>query len=353
VASDLGERLIFLISQPRSGSTLLQRMLGGHPAIGSLPEPWFMLPLLYASRSQGVASEYNARLAARGLRQFVASLGEGDEGVRAVRAAASTLYGGALRSSGKQLFLDKTPRYYLIIPELLETFPAAAFLFLVRDPLDVFSSLLQAHAGGDWTRFARIDLFNDLMVAPKAIEGAVSKPSAKKLLIRYEDLVEDPPAVISSISDMLDLTFDPAMLSYARDRSPDGSFGDRTSINEHDHPVTDHVSGWRRHLDTRWKRSLALSYIRDLGATTLSTLGYELSALEEELVSVGSLDRRTGRRWRLIGTPENERTWRGKLQLSAARSLHERGAAKTAMRAAYIAVIGRPPKPPSPSGVTR
>ena len=55
-----GENLIFIISQPRAGSTLLQRILGGHPEIHTAAEPWIMLHPLYALKSKGCSAEYNA-----------------------------------------------------------------------------------------------------------------------------------------------------------------------------------------------------------------------------------------------------------------------------------------------------
>lgn len=39
-----GENLIFLISQPRAGSTMLQKVLGSHPEIHTVSEPWVALP---------------------------------------------------------------------------------------------------------------------------------------------------------------------------------------------------------------------------------------------------------------------------------------------------------------------
>jgi hypothetical protein len=349
----LGGRLIFLISQPRSGSTLLQRLLSGHPAIASLPEPWLMLHLLYASRSGGFASEYNARVASLGLQRFVDSLPNGDSTyLEAVRTAALKLYDAALTSSGKQLFLDKTPRYYLVIPELVRAFPQATFLFLVRNPLDVLSSLLDAHARGDWTQLARRDLLHDLVTAPAAIGEAMSTESGKKLLVRYEDLVEEPERALGPICETLDLEFDPEMLRYDADGTPGRTLGDRTTIHKHERPVTDYVSVWRRRLDTRWKRSLANSYLREIGPATLGSLGYEYRSLHDALRTAGPLPRSASRRWRVILRPANERTWRDDLWLSAARSIHERGWGRTALRALYIGLRGRPPHPRSATGVT-
>ena len=45
--------LIFLISQQRAGSTLLQRILGGHPEVHTTAETWLMLHPIYALREQG------------------------------------------------------------------------------------------------------------------------------------------------------------------------------------------------------------------------------------------------------------------------------------------------------------
>jgi hypothetical protein len=41
------ERLLFLISPPRSGSTLLQRMLGSHSQVFTFPEPHLITPLAF------------------------------------------------------------------------------------------------------------------------------------------------------------------------------------------------------------------------------------------------------------------------------------------------------------------
>jgi len=58
-----GKNLIFLISQPRSGSTLLQKILNTHSQIISASEPWIMLNPVYALRSSGIKAEYNSKIA--------------------------------------------------------------------------------------------------------------------------------------------------------------------------------------------------------------------------------------------------------------------------------------------------
>jgi len=52
-----GKNLIFLISQPRSGSTLLQRVTGSHSEIQTESEPRIMLHPRYALKHEGLTME--------------------------------------------------------------------------------------------------------------------------------------------------------------------------------------------------------------------------------------------------------------------------------------------------------
>lgn len=78
-AEQLSNNLIFLISQPRAGSTMLQQMLGSHPDIHT-SEPWLMLHPLYALKSDGYQAEYDTRLAQEAMGSFVQTLPDGHIG---------------------------------------------------------------------------------------------------------------------------------------------------------------------------------------------------------------------------------------------------------------------------------
>lgn len=56
------KNLIFLISLPRSGSTLTQKILGAHSAIYTRSEPWIMLNPLYSLKQEGIDAIYNKQL---------------------------------------------------------------------------------------------------------------------------------------------------------------------------------------------------------------------------------------------------------------------------------------------------
>ncbi|HEB84149.1 MAG TPA: sulfotransferase, partial [Bacteroidetes bacterium] len=170
-----GENLIFVVSQPRAGSTLLQRILGGHPQVHTTAEPWIMLHPLFGLKKSGIHAAYDHALGRQALEDFCSTLPDGREAcLRAVRAMGLELYNSALAGTGKSRFLDKTPRYYFILPELSEVFPRASLVLLFRNPLAVLSSILDSWLSwGKWWENEAIAQYRyDLLEAPRRlIEG--------------------------------------------------------------------------------------------------------------------------------------------------------------------------------------
>ena len=98
-----GENLIYVISSPRAGSTLLQRVLAGHPDVFATAEPWVMLHPLYALKDSGYSAEYDAATARVALKDFCANLEGGEEAYfEGVRRMGGALYNHALRPSGRR-----------------------------------------------------------------------------------------------------------------------------------------------------------------------------------------------------------------------------------------------------------
>ena len=63
-------QLLFLIGPPRSGSTLLNRMLGAHPAIHAPVEPHLLTPLAHLGYYDRVTSaDYDPIISQLGIRQ--------------------------------------------------------------------------------------------------------------------------------------------------------------------------------------------------------------------------------------------------------------------------------------------
>ena len=72
-------KLIFLFSLPRSGSTLLQRLIASHPQVATVSEPWLVLPYLYTLRGRGIYAEFDYKTSSTAIQDFCEELPNGPE----------------------------------------------------------------------------------------------------------------------------------------------------------------------------------------------------------------------------------------------------------------------------------
>ena len=220
-------QLIFIISQPRSGSTLTQRIIGSHPRVYTRSEPWVLLHSLYSLKQKGFQAEFDTDIWRPAFNDFIDHLPHGARRgyVKSLRRMHLNLYANYLTSTGKQIFLDKTPRYYFIIDELYEVFPNAKFILLLRNPLAVLYSILKTWIGDDFPLLARHR--HDLITAiEKEVEFALADQQ-NKCVVRYEDLLADPTVTVQKICDYAELeNSDDMIRSYFSDNISDWKYGD-------------------------------------------------------------------------------------------------------------------------------
>ena len=327
------KNLVFLISQPRAGSTLLQRMLVAHPDIYTTSEPWLMLHPLYALREAGIETEYNAGKALGGLREFLSALPEGEQAYwEALRRAFSYLYQRALTTADKGLFLDKTPRYYFIIPELYRLFPKAKFVFLLRNPLAVLASILET-----WVKDKLQKLSNcrhDLLTAPSCILQGIELLKEQAIVVHYEELVDRPELVLRDLCERLGISFHVEMVEYGRHQAPaKWRYGDQGAAYQHTRPVPELAGQWVEVLSRSqcwWQ--WAQAYLQCLGPDMVLRMGYSYEELEKTLASIGKRGRIVLVPWHLAIKPrqsrtflENQRVFALKLVMWLQRSLHHGG----------------------------
>ncbi len=276
---------LFLVSLPRSGSTLLQRMLGAHPEISTSPEPTFLLPLLHIDRDTDVVATYDQKYTAWAVQDFVTSLPGGRDDYRAALAAfGRDLYGRAA-ADGARYHLDKTPKYHLIVDELVELFDASTIVMLWRNPLAVIASMITTwgRPGARWNlSHFRLDLFEGL---PNMIEVAERHPE-RVVEVSYEALVDDPDAAVERIVHRLGLSPD----HDSAERFSDVQLVGRIQDPNAQHPDfqrirTDRVDEWREVLANPLRRAWCRRYLEWLGPERLARMGYELAGLLDELDS--------------------------------------------------------------------
>lgn len=237
----LGEGLIFLLSLPRSGSTLVQRMIAAHSAIYTHSEAWLMLPVLTALRSDIIFAEYDQRIAGRAIADFISDLPDKEETYRYwLRTCYAGLYQDRLRSEGATFYLDKTPRYHIIAPELMELFPRAKFILLWRHPLDTLRSIYEC-INYDIDRFGpwEVDIRDGLA------NLSLAQQSGRALEVYYEDVVANPEVEMRRIASHLRIPFESSMINPLHNNdSRDWRYGDVKNLKSNSTPKADSVGRW-------------------------------------------------------------------------------------------------------------
>jgi len=264
---------IFILSLPRSGSTLLQRILAVHSEVATAPEPWILLPLVAAVRVGGTYSDYGHSLCSNAMKDFFSGLPNGEnEYYAAIRDYAVRLYTAA--AGGNRYFVDKTPRYHLIASQIVDIFPEARFIFLFRNPMAILASVRRT-----WglVHLSRVDLYAGLESLLKAATYADDRAH----FVKYEDLAANPEIEIGRICSYLDITFDPRMVSDScRIQIPEGSFGNPKGYSpsgtmQYSRIENRSISLWEEELTKNVvRKASARRYLDWIGPDRLSQMGY-------------------------------------------------------------------------------
>ena len=281
----LGKGLIFIISQPRSGSTLLQRVLAGSPDVQTSAETWLMLHPLYANKgAEHIQTDYNASWAHEAVEEFLDNYTDGREVYNdAIRAWADVIYSNALKQHEKKYFIDKTPRYFFIIRELYELFPHAKFIFLIRNPMAVLASELNTYVKGDWPVLGNFS--PDLLDAPALILEGIELLGTNAIIVHYENFVSSPDVNISTLCKQLGIDFHTEMLDYSKTPKPVGRYNDPAGINQHSSTNTTSVEKWKKMIDHDQSLYFARCYLPALGKETIGRLGYDYQEIFDALHS--------------------------------------------------------------------
>jgi hypothetical protein len=272
---------IFLFSLPRSGSTLLQKVLMSNSDISSISEPWLMLPLSYMHKNKGLLTEYSHTVSYFALKDFIANLpNKEDDYYGAMHTFVNTLYEKQCLHNEKY-FLDKTPRYYNIIPEIYKVFPDAKFIFLFRNPLHVMSSIVQTWCGGTFKNLYEYD--RDLHYGPEALSRGYKLLKDKSYAIQYEEFVLNPEKCIQEVCDYLEIDFDKGMISNFSVQDTKGKMGDPTGIKEYKNIKASSLDKWKEVFNTPFRKKVIYKYIHSIDAEALAIQGYNKELILKEI----------------------------------------------------------------------
>ena len=279
-------KIVFVIGAPRSGTTMLERMLSSHSQILGGPEPHLLTPLAHLGYWAKVdKAPYDPILAAEAQRLFVEHLPNGEQDYwRACRAYCDVLYSQNLATSSKSVCLDKTPAYALVLPFLTKVFPDAAYVVLTRHPVAMFTSYANSFFDGN---YPAAQTYNPILQRyVPALAAFLRQRDTPHVHVRYEDLVQDPENEMERVYAHIGVPFERDSIEYGQKESPAG-LGDPVTVEQHTRPTTASVNKWAAELASDpAKHTFIQDLITQLDPDDLEILGYPLTTLWKPLEEI-------------------------------------------------------------------
>jgi hypothetical protein len=282
---------VFVVGCPRSGTTLLGRLLNAHPELAIIHEGRFVVAAYERRHGVTAAGTVTPELIDNllGFRPFknvhvsreqLERLADGPGPVRYADFVSGIfdLHGAA---HGKRLVGDKTPHYVRSLPTLHRLWPQARFVHIVRDGRDVCQSVRSwpkvVDRGGAVARYsawerepvATAALWWEWQVRLGREDGSALGPRLYHEL-RYEALVDDADGACRALCAFLDLPFDEAMLAFHEGRTRDDPELDAKQAWR---PVTPGLRDWRTEMP-----AADVERFEAASGELLAELGYERGA---------------------------------------------------------------------------
>lgn len=186
---------IFIVGMPRTGTTLVERMLGRHPDVGSAGELLDFSRLVGAGIRQALAADPGMTPAQASLALDFTALGHDYH--RGAQEAAP----------GARRYLDKMPVNFLYCGMIRQALPKARIIHLVRDPMDscyaIYKTLFNAAYFFSYDQRELADYYAAYWQLMQHWHAVL--PPGAILDVRYEDLVSDTETQARRILDHLGL----------------------------------------------------------------------------------------------------------------------------------------------------
>lgn len=276
---------VFLIGTPRSGTTLLHQMFDHHPAF-ALPyeSKYISIFRTHLDEFGDLSDPKNREALIISIEKFMCHAWMErvhDEWIPGLAAAAPELarnaapsYSGVMeaiytffaKQRKRPRWGDKMATFKRVMPTMLELFPDAKIIYLIRDGRDVAASLLPLSFGPNTAYVAAKKWKNSVQ---DGLKFAKSHPD-QVYTIRYEDLTEDPEKYLREICAFVGEPFTEKMLEYHRTGTA------RVPRREIHGQLNKPVNTERKE---RWKRDLSSYQVRVFEAVAgplLKQLGYEI-----------------------------------------------------------------------------
>jgi acyl transferase domain-containing protein/NRPS condensation-like uncharacterized protein len=284
---------LFVLSPPRSGSTLLRVMLAGHPGLFSPPELGLLMLNNFAEK------EYSRDPVIRTIMQLKQCDAESaKEFLRELETGSMSIkqfYRLIQEWPGNRLLVDKSPIYSFDIEALQRMeayFDNPRYIHLMRHPYGMIRSWEEAKLdlvhGGDILEKLSLSRKEaaemEWIIAHRNIMEFLDRiPGNRQLFITFEELVKNPADTMKNICRYLDLEFHPHMLQpyhNKKERMTDGIYREGMMTGDpkfHTHKKID------PQIAETWKKTYTRDFLSPITRKMARRFGY--APIQESIYS--------------------------------------------------------------------
>lgn len=300
-SSRKSKRVIFVLTPPRSGSTLLRVMLGGHPQLFAPPELYLMSFNTLGERNKSFTGRFN--FWREGLLRAVMEVKKCDlETAREVLeeyesrdVTVKEFYGIMQEWIGDKFLVDKTPFYPLdtrILNRMEEDFEDPFYIHLIRHPYGMINSFLEAKTENLFRYehpFTGIQLAELiwLITHENVLSFLKNIPQERHFPVKFEQLVKNPQQVMMHLCDRMGIDFNEEMIQPYKEK--------KKRMTDSIHPLSMMLGDVKFHnhkgvndkTADRWKDNFSEDFLSDKAWEIAEKLGYEKPKAEMVFESTG------------------------------------------------------------------
>jgi tetratricopeptide (TPR) repeat protein len=203
--SPVPRRPVFIVGMPRSGTTLVEAVLGAHPRV-------------HACGERGAMQ--------RMLGNLVSLADEGSAPDEALLAKWATGYlAEPAAPAGRDVLTDKQPLNFSAVGLIAQLFPDAVILHVRRDPLETLLSIWRQEFAKSWAFTHRLEDLGHYYGEYARLMAHWERVLPGRLItLRYEDFAADLSAAAPRLLEACGLDWEPQVLGYASLERPIATF---------------------------------------------------------------------------------------------------------------------------------
>lgn len=217
------ENLLFIVSQPRAGSTYLQNLVSNNAFINTISEPWILLGFAPILNPNLIKANYDYNITMDAIRDYEKKIKSLNLDKK-LHDLILDLYAPLLKDF--KYVVDKTPRYWEILDHITTLFPNSRIIILKRNPIDVVKSIINTWNINDLESLQYY--YRDLIIAPKKLNQFINKNfnNPNVLEVKYEDLIKPEFNEVERIYSWIGIPFSNEVLNITSNEKFKGKYGD-------------------------------------------------------------------------------------------------------------------------------